>query len=51
MTTAEPPPDPRQMSEAALLAAWNAVEDTDDGNLQARAKAILDEIERRNLDI
>lgn len=51
MNTAEPPPAPQDMSDADLLAAWNAVPETEDGDLPSRAQAILDEIERRNLDI
>lgn len=51
MSTAAPPPAPAEMSDTALLAAWEAFEPYDEASVPARAKAILDEIERRGLDI
>jgi hypothetical protein len=38
-----------EMTDAELLAAWSAVEDGD--NLTPLQQAVIDEIERRELDI
>lgn len=41
--------DPAKMSDAELIKAWNLVEGGPD--LSPEEQAVLDEIERRNLDL
>lgn len=41
--------DPKQMTDAQLVDAWDKVEDGE--NLTDFEKAVLDEIERRNIDL
>ncbi len=41
--------DPKQMTDAELVDAWDKVEDGE--NLTDFEKAVLDEIERRNIDL
>lgn len=41
--------DPKQMADAQLVDAWDKVEDGE--NLTNFEKAVLDEIERRNIDL
>lgn len=41
--------EPKDMTDAELLEAWNKVEDGE--NLSPLEQGIIDEIQRRNLDI
>jgi hypothetical protein len=41
--------DPKQMTDEQLVDAWDKVEDGE--NLTDFEKAVLDEIERRNIDL
>lgn len=41
--------DPKQMTDAQLVDAWDKVEDGE--NLTDFEKSVLDEIERRNIDL
>ena len=41
--------DPKQMTDAQLVDAWDKVEDGE--NLTDFEQAVLDEIERRNIDL
>lgn len=41
--------DPKQMTDKELVDAWDKVEDGE--NLTVFEQAVLDEIERRNIDL